>query len=153
VQVKNGALKPLKQRKSPRHLQRRAERQRPESRDERRTRKMQRQADYIASKARVEEAMKPEKERQARKKLFERLRWLSRFPAYEDVVQIEGDKLMKTWDNQRGDIDPPEEIYIEQEMVPVLNSERALDAIFKTSNTNHDESGFEGLVTNELPPN
>jgi hypothetical protein len=161
VQVKNGALKPLKQRKSARHLQRRMERQRPESKVERRTRKAQRQADYIASKARVDETMKPEKERQARKKLFERLRWLSRFPAtkaYEDVVQIEGGKLMKTWDNERGGSYSPQESYgqawqdapkgsgeeirIEQELFPVVNP-----AWLETRDALTGERGFRETTT------
>jgi hypothetical protein len=82
--VKHGALKSLKQRKSARHLQRRAERQRPESRDERRTRKMQRQADYIALQARVEETMKPEKARQEQNRIKKMLGWFSRYPGIEE---------------------------------------------------------------------
>jgi hypothetical protein len=159
--VKQGALKSLKQRKSARYLQRRAERQRPESRVERRTRKAQRQADYLASKARVDEAMKPEKARQEQKRIKKMLGWFSRFPAYEDVVKIEGDKLMKTWDNEHGEYDSPQEIRVEQELIPVINpawletrdaltGERGFrETTTPTSNDPTNESGTSAVVGDE----
>jgi hypothetical protein len=154
VQVKNGALKPLKQRKSARHLQRRAERQTQEARVKRRTRKAQRHVDRIAMQARVAKAMEPEKMRQEQNRIKKMRGWFSRFPAYEDVVKQQDDNLVKVWDNERGDLDPPEEITLEQEYEPVLNSERVLDAIFKTeaSDSDEDERRFEALVSNQLPP-
>jgi hypothetical protein len=152
--VKNGALKPLKQRKSARHLQRRAERQTQEARVKRRTRKAQRHVDRIAMQARVAKAMEPEKMRQEQNRIKKMRGWFSRFPAYEDVVKQQDDNLVKVWDNERGDLDPPEEITLEQEYEPVLNSERTLDAVFKTeaSNDDEDKRRFEALVSNQLPP-
>jgi hypothetical protein len=154
VQVKNGALKPLKQRKSTRHLQRRAERQTQEARIKRRTRKAQRHVDRIAMQTRVAKAMEPEKARQEQNRIKKMLGRFSRFSAYEDVVEQQDDKLVRVWDNERGEIDPPETIMLDQEYEPVLNSERVLDAIFKTeaSNDDEDKRRFEALVSNQLTP-
>lgn len=132
VQVKHGALKSLKQRRT---KARQAARREHQMSFDRAQRQLDRPAKLAALQERVAEAMKPERERQEQKREQRRLAsWLGRMwpgGAKEDVVEM----------NENGE---PEIVW--------SNYGVEKGTVIEASHEGDDEFRTNGLVANELPP-